>query len=103
MTTKEKREHARRIVDIPIQFIVQSRLYQGQIKNMGNEGWVKNVKKGGVFIETEMSFSVGQVISMTYSSPHFKEKNRIGTITRVESQGIGVKFRHWEHFEPENL
>ncbi len=45
MATKEKREHARRIVDIPIQFIVQSRLYQGQIKNMGDEGWVKNLKK----------------------------------------------------------
>ena len=96
MTPKEKREHARRIVDIPIQFIVQSRLYQGQIKNMGNEGWVKNVKKGGVFIETEMSFSVGQVISMTYSSPHFEEKNRIGTILRVEPQGIGVKFGDWD-------
>ena len=78
MTTKEKRERVRRIVDIPIQFIVQGRLYQGQIKNMGNESWVKNVKKGGVFIETEISFSVGQVISMTYSSPHFEEKNRIG-------------------------
>ncbi len=92
MTTVEKREHARRIVDIPIQFIVQSRLYQGQIKNMGNEGWVKNVKKGGVFIETEISFSVGQVVSMTYSSPHFEEKNRIGKIVRVAPHGIGVEF-----------
>ncbi|KKK46599.1 hypothetical protein LCGC14_3163630 [marine sediment metagenome] len=92
MTTKEKRERVRRIVDIPIQFIVQGRLYQGQIKNMGKEGWVKNIKQGGVFIEIEMSFSVGQVISMTYSSPHFGEKNRIGTIIRVEPQGIGVKF-----------
>ncbi len=96
MTTKEKREHVRRILDIPIQFIVQSRLYQGQIKNMGNEGWVKKIKTGGVFIETEISFSVGQVISMTYSSPHFEEKNRIGTILRVEPQGIGVKFGHWD-------
>ncbi len=94
MTSNEKREHVRRIVDISIQFIVRGRLYQGQIKNMGKEGWVKNIKKGGVFIETEMSFSVGQVISMTYSSPHFGEKNRIGTIIRVEHQGIGVKFGH---------
>jgi Tfp pilus assembly protein PilZ len=76
MTTKESREHVRRIVDIPIEFIAKGRLYQGQIKNMGKEGWVKNIKKGGVFIETEMSFSIGQVISMTYSSPHFGEKNR---------------------------
>ena len=94
MTSNEKRENVRHIVDISIQFIVQGRLYQGQIKNMGKEGWVKNIKKGGVFIETEMSFSVGQVISMTYSSPHFGEKNRIGRVIRVESQGIGVKFGH---------
>ncbi len=92
MTTKEKRERVRRLVDIPIQFIVQGRLYQGQIKNMGKDGWVKNTNKGGVFIETEMSFSVGQIISMTYSSTLFGEKNRIGTIIRVEPQGIGVKF-----------
>jgi len=71
MTSVDKRERVRRIVDIPIEFIAQARHYQGQIKNMGKEGWVKNIKKGGVFIETEMSFSIGQVISMTYSSPHF--------------------------------
>ena len=64
MTTKEKRKRVRHIVDIPLQFIVQGRLYQGQI------------------------------ISMTYSSPHFGEKNRIGTIIRVEPQCIGVKFGH---------
>jgi len=96
MTTKEKREQARHSVDIPVGFIVQGRLYQGQIKNMGKEGWVKNIKTGGVFIETEMAFLIGQVISMTYSSPHFGEKNRIGTIIRVEPQGIGVKFGHWD-------
>jgi len=93
MTTKEKREHARHTVDIPVGFIVQGRLYQGQIKNMGKEGWVKNIKTGGVFIETEMSFSIGQVISMTYSSPHFGEKNKIGKIVWISPQGIGVKFR----------
>ncbi len=93
MPSDEKREHGRRPVDIPVDFIVQGRFYQGQIKNMGKEGWVKNIKSGGVFIETEMSFSIGQVISMTYSSPHFGEKNRIGTIIRVEPQGIGVIFR----------
>ena len=99
MTNKEKREQVRRLVDIPIQFIVQSRLYQGQIKNMGNEGWVKNIKKGGVFIETERPFSVGQVLTMTYSSPHFEEKNRIGTIRRVDPHGIGVKFGHWDKYD----
>lgn len=92
MTTEERREHARRPVDIPVDFIVRDRLYRGQIKNMGKEGWVKKIEKGGVFIETEMSFSVGQVISITSPSSQYTDKNRIGTITRVEPQGIGVKF-----------
>ncbi len=99
MATKEKRKHARHPVDIPVGFIVQGRLYQGQIKNMGKEGWVKNIKTGGVFIKTEMSFSIRQVISMTYSSPHFGEKNRTGTIIRVEPQGIGVKFGHLDKYD----
>jgi hypothetical protein len=70
------------------------RLYQGRIKNINKEGLIKigNINEGGVFIETEMSFSGGQVISMTYSSPQFGERNRIGKIIWISSHGFGVKF-----------
>ncbi len=95
MTTKDKRKHVRRPVDIPVEFTVKGPIYQGRIKNINKEGWIKNINNGGVFVETEMSFSVGQVISMTFLSPHFEEKNKIGTIIRVEPQGLGVKFGHW--------
>ncbi|HDZ13428.1 hypothetical protein LCGC14_2880220 [marine sediment metagenome] len=95
MTTKEKREFVRGLIDILAEFIVQGRLYQGQIKNI-NKGriTIREIIEGGVFIETEMSFSIGQNISMTYQSPSFfGEENRIGKIVWISPQGIGVKFR----------
>ena len=102
MTTEERREHARSLVDIPVGFIVQDHLYQGEIKNMNKLGWIKithgvlrrrrNVNKGGVFVKTELSFSIGENISMTYRSPSLGEENRIGKIVWISPQGIGVKF-----------
>ena len=95
MTTKEKREFARGLADIPVEFIVQDRLYQGRIKNINKEGRIKigNINEGGVFVETELSFPVGQRISMTYWSPPFGEKNRIGKIVWISPHGMGVEFR----------
>ncbi len=95
MTTKEKREHARGSVDIPVEFVVRGRLYQGRIKNINRGGriTIREVNKGGVFIESEMSFSIGQNVSMTYQSPSFfGEENRIGKIVWISPHGIGVKF-----------
>ena len=94
MTTKDKREYARTPVNMPVDFIVRGSFYQGRVKNINKEGWIiRNVKKGGVFIETEISFSIGQNISMTYPAPFFGEENRIGKIVWISPQGIGVKFR----------
>ncbi|KKL09626.1 hypothetical protein LCGC14_2563970 [marine sediment metagenome] len=103
MSTEERREFARSLVDISVEFIIRGRLYQGQIKNMNKEGWIKvthgvlrrcrNVNKGGVFIETGGSFSTGQNISITYQSLNLGKENRIGKIVWVSHQGIGVKFR----------
>jgi len=95
MTTKDKREQPGHLVDIPVDFIVQGRVYQGKIKDINKEGSIKigNVNKGGVFVETEMSFSIGQSISMTYRSPSFGKENRIGKIVWTSPHGIGVKFR----------
>ncbi len=94
MTTIEKREFVRSPVDIPVEFIIKGRLYQGQIKSINKGGWItiRDVNKGGVFVETEMSFSIGQNISMTYRSPSFGEENRIGKIVWISPQGIGVRF-----------
>jgi Tfp pilus assembly protein PilZ len=78
MTTKERRESDRDLDDIPVEFSVQGRFYDGMIKN---------ISKDGVFIETTGVFSVGQEISF-----YLGKENMDGTIIRVEPQGIGVKF-----------
>ena len=94
MTTKEKREFIRSPVDIPAEFITRGRLYQGRIKNINKADLIfRDVNKGGVFVETEMSFSIGQNVSMTYQSPSFGERNRIGKVVWISPQGVGVKFR----------
>ncbi len=79
----EKRHIVRRPVNISVEFIVLGCFYCGFIKNMN---------KDGVFIETKNSFSVGRVVSMTYANPHFGESNKIGKIARGGQQGIWVKF-----------
>lgn len=84
MSFKERRKHFRYPVNIRIEFIVEGYDYKG---------WVKNISQGGVLIETKELFTIGQTISMTYSSPNCGEENRVGTIIRVSEQGIGVKFR----------
>ncbi len=80
MTTKDRREFARSLVDIPVEFSVRGRFY---------DGLIKNISKGGVFIETSGTFSVGQEISL-----YFGKENIIGTIVWIGSQGVGVKFGH---------
>ncbi len=84
MSFKERRKHFRYPVNIRIEFIVEGYDYKG---------CVENISQGGVLIETKELFTIGQAISMTYSSPNFGEENRVGTIIRVSEQGIGVKFR----------
>jgi len=88
MLFKERRKHFRYPVNIRVEFIVEGYDYKG---------WIKNLSKGGVLIDTKELFTIGQAISMTYSSSSFGDENRVGTIVRVSEQGIGVKFRESGH------
>lgn len=56
---------------------------------------IKNISSGGIFIETEENFSMGQKIMVTFSIPKFNFDNKItlvGEVVRVEPSGVGVKF-----------
>ncbi len=86
MSVKERRKHFRYPVDIRVEVIVEG---------YDHKALIKNISQGGVLIETKELFTIGQAISMTYSSPNFGEENRVGTIIRVSEQGIGVKFREF--------
>ena len=79
MTTKDQRKHVRHAAHVLVDFSVQGRFY---------DGLITNISKGGVFIKTGGTFSVGQGISF-----YFGKENMDGTIVWVHRQGIGVRFK----------
>ncbi len=83
MTAKWKREYVRLSVNILVEFVVQNRVYQC---------WIKYKGEGGMFIDANGPFLIGQDISMIYLSPRGLRDKRTGKISRTISQGIGVKF-----------
>ena len=55
--------------------------------------FIQDISNGGVFIQTDGSFFVGQQITLTFSLPKTtKDINIGGEVARVDNEGIGVKF-----------
>ena len=55
--------------------------------------FIQDISNGGVFIQTDGRFFLGQKITLTFSSPKTREDQTVsGEIVRVDSKGIGVKF-----------
>lgn len=82
MTAKWKREYVRLSVNILIEFVVQNRFIRAGLKIL---------VKGGCSSMQMGHFRLGQDISMIYLSPRGLREKRTGKISRVISQGIGVK------------
>ncbi len=82
---KKKRKHERKPFLTTLDYSTESRSYRDFIKDISIEG---------VFIETSIPFSVGEVVSMTFLLPEHEKKIKIqGEIVRIDEQGIGVKFK----------
>jgi type IV pilus assembly protein PilZ len=55
--------------------------------------FIKDISNGGVFIETNAPFYIGQQIKMNFSLPKMGDNISVaGEVVRVNSEGIGVKF-----------
>ena len=81
----EKRRYGRRDFIRVIDYIVGDRYYRDFIQDMS---------EGGLFIETSNEFSVGQKIIMTFAFPDYQKPLKMhGEIIRVQTDGIGVKFK----------
>ena len=81
---KESRLHERVIIIEGTHFMAKQRLY---------EGTIKNISKGGAYIETDGFFNAGQAI--TVAGPFEadgRECKQHGFIVRKDNRGIGVKF-----------
>lgn len=83
--SKECRLHERVIIIENTHFMAKQRLY---------EGTIKNISKGGAYVETDGYFTVGQAI--TVAGPFEadgRECKQHGFIVRKDNRGIGVKFK----------
>jgi len=60
--------------------------------------FIQNISNGGVFIQTDANFYIGQQITMTFSLPKVEKDITVsGKVVRCDSQGIGVKFDELLH------
>jgi len=85
----EFREHLRKSSLIPAECLSDGVSFTDFIQNISN---------GGVFIQTEADFYVGQQITMTFSLPKVEKDITVrGKVVRFDSQGIGVKFDELLH------
>jgi Tfp pilus assembly protein PilZ len=80
-----RRKQPRKPSFVPVDYAVGDRAFTD---------FIKNISAGGVFIEIRTPFSVGQEISMTFSSAKLDEPIKIrGKISWANNiLGIGVKF-----------
>jgi hypothetical protein len=82
--TKESRRHDRRPCREETHFLTRQRLH---------EGVIRNVSKGGTYIETDDFFFAGQEV--TVAGPFEDgggEGKQKGAIVRFDGKGIGIKF-----------
>lgn len=83
-TRTDSRKHPRKALARPVYLSAQSRYFQGLIKD---------ISRGGIFVETDDRFSVGQVIKLVIPETKFDKNIMIrGEIVRLSQAGVGIKF-----------
>jgi len=82
---KGKRKHYRKPYFMVVDYATQDRGYRD---------FIQNISAGGVFIETQMPFSAGQEVSLTFPLPDYQKYIKIsGEVVWTSAQGIGVTFK----------
>jgi hypothetical protein len=79
-----ERDGIRRLYDQTINFSTQDRQYKAVCKDISN---------GGIFIQTQDVFQMGQLVTLDIPFSSKNESIKIpAEIVRVDTQGIGLKF-----------
>jgi len=82
---KDRRKYSRKDFFRIIDYTVEDRYYRD---------FIHDISESGVFIKTSQTFSFGQTIIMTFTSPDYQRPFKInGEIVRVLQDGIGVAFK----------
>jgi type IV pilus assembly protein PilZ len=80
----EKRKHPRKSSFIPVDC---------SSEGVSFTDFIQDISNGGIFIQTNGNFYVGQQITLIFSLPKAEEEINIdGEVVRLDSEGIGVKF-----------
>lgn len=92
--TEERREHPRKPTKIEANIILwDSTLSKPSTHKISFKEFIKNISRGGVFIETAYPFRINKRLSLFFTLPGVKDPINIkGKIVGVDAQGIGVKF-----------
>ena len=85
MSGKDRRQYVRLKTARYVEFTVSDRRYEGKIISESGSG---------VYIEAKGRFSKGHAVLMKYSSPQGIDITKTGSISRVDADGFGVRFRH---------
>jgi Tfp pilus assembly protein PilZ len=81
---KEKRGNRRFPSNGPVSYATRGIAY---------EDFLLDVSAGGVFIETQAVFAVGETLSLTFPMPGHQHFITVtGRVVRVDGHGIGVQF-----------
>ena len=55
--------------------------------------FIQDISAGGLFVETQIPFFIGQKLTMTFSFPDADRPTQTtGKVVRIDSKGLGVKF-----------
>ena len=64
-----------------------------RVQNKNYKSYILDISIGGVFIETNETFTLGQEIVLNFSLPHYQKPFKLtGTISWGSPRGFGVKF-----------
>ncbi len=81
------RKHPRKNLTIPVDL---------QVKNHTFKEATRDISKGGLYIETQTSFSANQEVKLNLQLPFKSEPIAvIGEIVRATSRGIAIKFKRY--------
>jgi len=79
------RKHPRKQLTLPVDLEVERHVFKEA---------TRDISKGGVYIETQTSFSISQEVKLNLKLPHKPEPLAVvGEIVRATSRGIAIKFK----------
>ncbi len=93
MKLEGKRRHYRKSCLISVDYVIKDHAFKN---------YIQDISSGGMFIETNESFSIGQEIIMAFSfSSEHKSSKLSGEIVRITPNGIGIKFQDLTKYQEE--